>query len=129
MHARKSLGSFCNRREKRSGDYITIDAAEDLTHKLDSAVGNEVGAMNARPANACREEAGAIDVPDVVGGRQLSYQGRTIGQAAATEAAGAEVFQTGGSAEDGIASAIKSSGAIGEVGDGGTVIIIGRAGG
>lgn len=128
MHARESLGRLGNLREARSGENTAINAAENLAHEFDDGVVLEVRAVNAHSADVCREEAGAIDIPNVIGLR-LGVDGRRSGgEAAAAEAAGAEVFQPCGGAQHGIASAEKSGDAIAKIHDCGAIVVIGRTG-
>src|SRR5437899_1334878 len=75
--------------------HAAVDAAEDLPHKFDSAVGNEIGAVDVDAADLWREEAGAVNVPCVIGLGRGSDERRTMGKAGAAKAARAEVLEAG----------------------------------
>ena len=59
------------------------------------------------------EEAGTINVPDVVGLRGRANQRRAMGETAPPKASGAEVFQASGGAENGVAPTVERREAIG----------------
>lgn len=63
-----------------------VEAAEDLAHEGDGGVGDEVGAVDVHASDAGWEEAGAVDVPDVVGGGRRIDERWAVREAAAAEA-------------------------------------------
>src|ERR1700748_3133782 len=81
-----------------------VYSAKDLTHQLDCSVGDEAGAVNIRPADLGREEAGAIHVPHVICFGWLSDQWWAVGKAGSPESSRAEMFHSAGKPEGRVAA-------------------------
>ena len=111
-------------RQTQGFENAAVEAAKDLAHQFDGAVGDEVSAVYRFATDPRVEEAGTINVPDVVGLRGRANQRRAMGETAPPKASGAEVFQASGGAENGVAPTVERREAIGEINHRGAVVIV-----
>ena len=102
--------------------HAAVEAAQNVPHQIDGAVGQEIGAVNISDVRF--EETRAIHVPGIICWRRRICQGRTTRKTAATKTPHPEMLQACRRAEDSIASAIECRDPVGEISHSIAIVVV-----
>lgn len=72
--------------------HIAVETAQNVSHKIDRVVVDEISSVNSCAGDVRAEETRAIDVPDIVCWRRRVCQRRVVRETAATKTPHAEMF-------------------------------------